>query len=621
MEITKVEHDRLGRTTKVTDHDNNEVAYAWNAIGQRERLTYPDKSEVAYSYNTSGKLTEVVAGSDITSYTYDPMGRIAERILPNGATAQYTFNALGAISSLTHAKDGNILDQFKYSYDPAGNITEIDKCRVGVEADNGLFKYGYDPLNRLTEANGNKYAYDAVGNRIESLINGTASKHEFNAKNQLIKTFEGDNTTSYNYDKRGNLVEEILNGQQTASYAFDATNIMVAASTNKGNATYGYDGFRNRVKKLENMTDVRYINDITLPYNNLLSMNNQNYTWGNSLISGKDYYLQDHLGSPIRLLSNDGDIAQAFDEFGVAKTDSITSLQNPFGFTGYQTDAVSGLQYAQARYYNPQAGRFTAEDTHWNTHNMIFGDITQAIGQRKGAFELDVDVLSPSLSAIRQSTNLYAYVTNSPVMWVDPSGEIKIAALAVGAYNAIKSIATPAVKVGATIGGVGGGIGGGFDASIRGDSVPIGIASGAAGGAIGGGLVGLAPQAAPIKVVTGYGAVGGGFSSLSSQFMNHVLTNSTYRGFDPAWGEVVASAGTGAVFSTLGTSLGRASSANLIAGTPADVLQWNHDFTVTVFSVGNASVDVVHGMIFAVSDTLFFVPLPPNVSPLEWGCN
>jgi len=85
-------------------------------------------------------------------------------------------------------------------------------------------------------------------------------------------------------------------------------------------------------------------------------------TTDNTLISGKDYYLQDHLGSPIRLLGDEGDMAQAFDEFGVPKiTDSI-GFNNPFGFTGYQTDTVSGLQYAQARYYNPVAGRFTAED-------------------------------------------------------------------------------------------------------------------------------------------------------------------------------------------------------------------------------------------------------------------
>jgi len=282
------------------------------------------------------------------------------------------------------------------NYDPAGNITEIDKYRVGVEADNGLFKYAYDPLNRLVEANGNKYAYDAVGNRVESLINGTASKHEFNAKNQLIKTFEGDNTTTYSYDKRGNLIAEILNGQLKASYTFDATNMMIGATTPKGTASYGYDGFRNRVKKLENMTDVRFINDMTLPFNNLLSVNSQNFVWGNGLLTANApnsnyHYLQDHLGSPVRLLGADSDIAQAFDEFGVPKFDDIATGQ-PFGFTGYQTDAVSGLQYAQARYYNPVAGRFTAED-------IIKGHVRNPL-----------------------SLNTYVYCYNSPHVYVDLDG-------------------------------------------------------------------------------------------------------------------------------------------------------------------------------------------------------
>ena len=38
------------------------------------------------------------------------------------------------------------------------------------------------------------------------------------------------------------------------------------------------------------MTDVRYVNDMTLPYNNLLSMDNQNFTLGNSLISAQARY-------------------------------------------------------------------------------------------------------------------------------------------------------------------------------------------------------------------------------------------------------------------------------------------------------------------------------------------
>jgi len=159
--------------------------------------------------------------------------------------------------------------------------------------------------------------------------------------------------------------------------------MMTGATTTKGNAAYGYDGFRNRIKKLENITDIRYINDVTLPYNNLLSMNKQNFTWGNSLISGKDYYLQDHLGSPIRLLGDSSEAAQAFDEFGVPK---FENTGQPFGFTGYQTDAVSGLQYAQARYYNPAAGRFTAEDP------------------------------------IKDRLNWYGYCNANPINFIDPLG-------------------------------------------------------------------------------------------------------------------------------------------------------------------------------------------------------
>jgi RHS repeat-associated protein len=93
---------------------------------------------------------------------------------------------------------------------------------------------------------------------------------------------------------------------------------------------------------------------------------NQSYVWGNSLISanGEDtfYYLQDHLGSPIRLLGEEQDSAIAYDEFGVPLAGEGKYINQPFGFTGYQTDDVTGLYYAQARYYAPQLGRFGAED-------------------------------------------------------------------------------------------------------------------------------------------------------------------------------------------------------------------------------------------------------------------
>jgi len=106
------------------------------------------------------------------------------------------------------------------------------------------------------------------------------------------------------------------------------------------------------------------------------------------------HYLQDHLGSPIRLLGEgDYDSAAAYDEFGMSEIGHAQPTQpqqynfiNPFGFTGYQADDIPGLLYAQARYYTPSAGRFTAEDP------------------------------------IKDQRNWYGYCNANPISFVDPAG-------------------------------------------------------------------------------------------------------------------------------------------------------------------------------------------------------
>jgi len=386
---TSIEVDPLGRATKVTDHNNNEISYTYNPQGQRESIIYPGGNEVRYQYTPQGYLHKVVAGEDTTTYTHDPLGRITQRILPDSTVTKYEFNPLGALETLIHSRDNAILDKFQYTYDPSGNMTKIDKHRAGIDSDNGVFSYTYDPLNRLTEAikgdgTSKQYHYDPIGNRISSIQSGIETRHIFNARNQLIQTTEGSDTTNYTYDKRGNLTQTTVNGQLQHRYTFDATNMMTAAhNPQKGDATYTYNGFRSRVAKLENMASTSYVLDMTRPYDNLLATQgtqNQSFIWGSGLLSatgeakeGNFHYLQDHLGSPIRLLHENpigGNLqpvgvgtALAYDEFGVPEVaGGQQHAHNPFGFTGYQTDDVSGAYYAQARFYNPNIGRFTAED-------------------------------------------------------------------------------------------------------------------------------------------------------------------------------------------------------------------------------------------------------------------
>ena len=100
---------------------------------------------------------------------------------------------------------------------------------------------------------------------------------------------------------------------------------------------------------------------------------NQTYLWDGNVagiysttandISNVDYYLQDELGSPIRLLDEDGILRESYgyDEFGSDLYGNQGQVQ-PFGYTGYQHDSVAGTYFAQAREYVPNRGRFISQD-------------------------------------------------------------------------------------------------------------------------------------------------------------------------------------------------------------------------------------------------------------------
>ena len=87
------------------------------------------------------------------------------------------------------------------------------------------------------------------------------------------------------------------------------------------------------------------------------------------------------------------------------------------GFTGYEKDQATNLNYAEARYYNSETGRFISQDP-------------------IGLYTPEQFLADP------QQLNMYAYVGNNPVNKVDPTGlywESAIDAiflgLSVNAYN------------------------------------------------------------------------------------------------------------------------------------------------------------------------------------------
>ena len=110
------------------------------------------------------------------------------------------------------------------------------------------------------------------------------------------------------------------------------------------------------------------------------------------LRGGVTYYMMyDQVGSLRLIVDSSGDITKRidYDSFGNMINDTNPGLTILFGFAGGLHDRDTNLVRFGARDYDPSVGRWTAKDP----IDFAGGD-----------------------------TNLYGYVQNNPVNWVDPDG-------------------------------------------------------------------------------------------------------------------------------------------------------------------------------------------------------
>ena len=108
------------------------------------------------------------------------------------------------------------------------------------------------------------------------------------------------------------------------------------------------------------------------------------------------YYLynKDIQGSTSSLVKEDGsaDATYQYTDFGETTIQGDDQAKNEVSYTGGIYDQSTGLYYLNARYYNPEDGRFLTEDTYRGENNQP------------------------------NTQHLYVYCANNPVNYVDPSG-------------------------------------------------------------------------------------------------------------------------------------------------------------------------------------------------------
>jgi len=424
--ITEYEYNHRRLLTKETQTNlldnvpNNSVdytlSYGYTANGHLKSMTYPDSEVVDYAPDALGRPTQVVGtsatyASNIAYYANGAMSGFKYGAATAGGPSHEMFQNDRQLPARSHDYKGStaILDD-SYSYDKNGNVTDIvDGAQTGSASQTrGM---GYDDLDRLTAAVGPwgsaTYSYDALDN-LRSAEQGTRQfRYNYDATWRLasITSPAGAQLYSFGYDAQGNVTNK-----NSQTFLFDAANRMNSAGTISGvlgQQTYRYDGLGRRVQTTDPAasnpprmywmyskagqviytSEGRRSQNISYIYLNGSQIATRTKTFAGAVTVR--YQMTDALGSPVASTGPLGSNIQrtSYNPWGEA-TPSVDGT----GYTGHVMDANTGLTYMQQRYYDPQLGRFLANDP--------------------------VSVLKNPIALY----NRYKYANNNPFYFTDPDG-------------------------------------------------------------------------------------------------------------------------------------------------------------------------------------------------------
>jgi RHS repeat-associated protein len=364
--------------------------------------------DLSLDYNTpNGQLVKTSLDKVIEYYTYNKIGEVKSykaKVLVNGTEKLlYQYN-------LKRDRLGRIIKKIEsYADEKQYNNGQKDHDRD----DKTEVDYVYDKAGRLIQTRGFKdnsnYEYDSNSNRIQGHGNESEFSAIYDNQDRLIRF----NNTIFSYNANGDMLSsseqlKCTGKSKTPEYLKKSFNYDVFGNlTQTGKVIYQIDPLQRRSVRLVNgvVTNKYIYNPEGLLIGELDKFGNLIKTF---IYASKshvpDYFVDqnnerfklivDQLGS-VRLVvkASSGEIIQKMnhDAFGKVLEDT-KSMYQPFGFAGGLYDSETKLVRFGARDYNPEVGRWTSKDP------IRF----------KGGDE-----------------NLYGYVANDPINWIDDWGLIK----------------------------------------------------------------------------------------------------------------------------------------------------------------------------------------------------
>lgn len=208
-------YDALNRPVTTTSADNSIATPLYNEAGllRTVAVTQNGEEEVFVkniSYDEKGQRQSIVYGSDVkTSYRYD----------------RETFRLIHMVS---RKKDGSLLQDYHYTFDPTGNITEIEDKSVPTKFFDNFrveprSKYTYDSLYRLIAADGKEHRATVGFGPQDNWYHKDFKKTYSPGDDMAWRAYQ----QHYKYDAVGNILQLkhiAVDGNWTRDYQYEEAN-------------------------------------------------------------------------------------------------------------------------------------------------------------------------------------------------------------------------------------------------------------------------------------------------------------------------------------------------------------------------------------------------------------
>ena len=463
--FTVNEYDAFNRVTKTIAPDGSitEPHYNEAALLEKVEVTQTDFGSQFFvkniDYDAKGQREKIVYG--------DNQGN-------NLATTKYKYDkeTFRLLHLKTTKPNGDVLQDLSYTYDPIGNITEIEDKAIPTQfyagqKIEGKGIYTYDAVYRLVEAEGREHAGQAINFgqcdnwKDQAFIKNYSpgddmawrnyhQKYHYDPVGNILNTRHqangGNWNRTYEYESQNNRLQHTQVGGETYQYPHHPTHGFIqslphlqvmdwnfkdelqAVATQKictgvepETTYYVYDGGGQRVRKItENQGGTSkkeervYLGQTEIYKKHLgnhsglerTTLHVMDDTRRIAMIDTRNdidddtdertirFQFSNHLGSSSLELDEDGEIIsyEEFHPYGTtayqAKNNKIKTVAKRYKYSGKERDEESGLYYYGARYVISWLGLWLNPDPSW----LIDG------------------------------TNVYRYLKNNPIKFIDLTG-------------------------------------------------------------------------------------------------------------------------------------------------------------------------------------------------------